>query len=338
MSLQCCSGTSDENNEKQITTVVKKGMGDSSRTINLNSLLEMPTLIIYQRDEETGECAYVRNETRLVWDNSPGCEPLQMIHNIQREIGKKNEESNYSMYVFSLPELKQHRDYLKVTTRNKDIHIAIILSPEELYSFAKKTQNVDDSEQVFACTNTRCNDGIVAREFGMVMINFVNEQGSLCYSRCARSLEHTNGTQKRNRMLSNGKSLLFYDKSNNDWSLAASSANTQDGVHSYINTGQWEGDTDANVECPVMIVDATSTTFQSGDHLPQDKQSELFKISALNKVYMVVPLIESKAAIFKHANSVTFNTVTTSNNALEPFWVLHASEVENTEQWLNYNN
>ena len=354
--------------ERQITTVVNRSLLESSRTINMSELLQKKLFLVFSRVTLEGKTSYsylkLSEETgSLEWDTKDD-NPATLIRRMDAHLQETEDtlelkgDESLASYILGFGEMQKHREYVKASTQNIGIGMALVLSNADLYEYAKRTGDEEDMTSYFSCTQTIASFGNnpALKEFGLFLASSSDKKTAILnYVPVTRTLEHVTGESKRNRVLVNraGDTAFAFDREMNEWRLQTSQVDTKhleafanDGL-AWTTSGEKEEEAATNNDegaatstMPVLICDNGQTRFLTADHLPEEKKSELVDISKNNRVYRLEPFVNSGRSLFKHASSVTVHSLVAGGTGLETVYTVKNSERnENSEEcatWLRF--
>lgn len=346
-----CTGAQEE---RQITTVVNRSLLETSKTVNFSELLQKPFFVVFSRVTVDGKTSYSYLKANaeagtLEWESKEE-NPAALIRRMETKLDededtlKLNGDESLAPYLLGFGEMSNHREYVKASTQNIGVGMALALSNADLYEYAKRSGDEEDTTSYFSCTQTTASFGNnpALKEFGLFLASSAGDKktATLNYVPVTRTLEHVTGESKRNRVLVNraGDTAFSFDREANEWRLQTKQVDAEH-LEAFANDGlAWGAEeeveeaaatkaaTAAASTMPVLICDNGQTKFVTADHLPAEKKSELIDISKNNRVYRLEPFVNSGRSLFKHANSVTVHALVAGGASLEAVYTAKNTE------------
>lgn len=343
-----CAGAQEE---RQITTVVNRSLLETSKTVNFSEMLQKPFFVVFSRVTVDGKTSYSYLKANseagtLEWETQDD-NPAALIRRMETRLDEDgdtlrlNGDESLAPYLLGFGEMSAHREYVKTSTQNIGVGMALALSNADLYEYAKRTGDEETTTSYFSCTQTTASFGNnpALKEFGLFLASSAGDKkmATLNYVPVTRTLEHVTGESKRNRVLVNraGDTAFSFDREANEWRLQTKQVDVEH-LEAFANdglawgaAGEEEEETAAAKAAstmPVLICDNGQTKFVTADHLPAEKKDELIDISKHNRVYRLDPFVNSGRSLFKHANSVTIHALVAGGAGLEAVYTAKNTE------------
>lgn len=350
----CTSCTKSQLQATQIRSLLKKDMSDTTLSIDANEFLNRKCFIVFYKGDGAAEYAYLRmDNTHIVWDSTTKITPVDFIttpnlqmdpktYDIIAHNGKNHDTTTpWNSYVFSVQELMQRRDWIKLATKTIDVNLGCIYTQDHLQTLMNSAQEKCKKDNYFMCLRTPCqNMELIIKHVGMFGIRNTNGVCELVYIDYASSIEHgigqdiTSGTQNR-VVLNNQKQVLIYENDRSDQWMLASDAGSDD-ILQYITHKVWIGE-DKHITVihnPVMICEETGSVFTSGDALGEQRFNDIDQLSKHNYAAIFDPLIREQHALFKHASSVSLCAI--SKSSTRTVWSIKNKPIDTAEECVSW--
>lgn len=338
-------------NGKNILTVMKKEVSRSGLiTINMNVICNMKCFLVMCTDRNNN-MDYLRLSNGIVsWGSHPQ-QPVEFAKSLDLEIDNSANDvipptdSDHCCYLFSMPQLYEHRNHLKVFSEGANVSIACAVLPEKIARYIIKT-TPDKKENVFSIRTCQITPTIKNRECGVFFTKLEGDDTTIDYVYLVRSAIVVNGKGKENRVLVNKSRqvLTRIDSPDDDlrgWFLedhkSESDADVGEDLHRFLESGDFAGTDSVICENPALICDNKEGLFMSAESLESNEKRELELISELNRGFEWTTLSKDQGTPFKHADIVNMHIVDIKTDKLKPLCEMTCQGGDNIDdlaKWL----
>ena len=314
--MRCPCLCRDKPKNDALLTVLKREFGSTHVAFDIMQFLHTRCFVVYS--EIDGHYSYLRNESgNFVWDDSVAKTPVELTKMMKVAVtdGAVSASGDMGRYLFDISDLTENRDYVKHTTREGHVSLLCAVPAADVPHLIRE----DKRWEFFACNSVELSEvECTLRTIGLFAAardpsGIKGSQGALTYVPVVRTLEHDHD-KGRSRIVINGKKeVLVYDADSDTWLLGSLDENNpEEDVQQYIEHRVWTGASDEHtveIAEPVVVCGLSGAAFTSASTLPNDKKSELQKISEGNVISLVPPMMRHPGSLFKHAASLSLETL-----------------------------